>query len=157
MSRNSWTFHEWVQFLDYLKVHTVSDKFLQEVSKKKLDYQKGLQDKLTAPLYDCVNHMVRRSVGDFERELKSIMEFGELEFLDLSFQRFRTELHKCLFFENMELFSQDIRKYLAEAVRNFIENQWKMQLERSVYEIILESGDSSLEDLLYFLKKERLF
>ncbi|MDD7389458.1 MAG: hypothetical protein PUG60_07345 [Lachnospiraceae bacterium] len=157
MNRSSWTFHEWTLLLDYLKVHTVSEKFLEEVSQKKLDYQKGLQDKLITPLYDCVNHMVRRSIDDFEREFKYIMESGELEFLDLSFQKFRAELHKCLFFENMELFPQDVRRHLAETVRNSIENQWKIQLERSVYEAVLENGDPSLEDLLYVLKKERIF
>ena len=157
MNKTSWTFHEWIMFFEYLKEHTVSETFLEEVTQKGLDYQNGLQSKLITPLYDCVNHMVRRSVKEFERELNSIIEFGEMEFLELVFQKLCTELHKCLFFEKMEIFPSEIRKHLAMSVQDSIENNWKMQLEHSVYEVILENGDSSLEDIIYLLKKVRMF
>lgn len=157
MEKPSWTFQEWTVFLEYVKNNSVSEELLRKTSKINLDFRDNLGDKLEDALYDAVNHMVARIMKSFEKEMMDLVEFNETEFFDLILFRLKKNLRACLFFEQLDFISSDIRQTLADDIREELQEHWLPALKKWLYENTLESRSDSLEDMLYLLNKTRLF
>ena len=82
--------------------------------------------------------------------------FGETESLYLPYVHFAQKLSFCLFFRNLKFMSEKFRRELESSVRSEAEKFW-LNAYRTLYYSCAQQHDTQLEDVLYQIKRIRLF
>jgi hypothetical protein len=111
---------------------------------------------LQQQIVDTVNAILDKRAKRFVKELNDSIAFNELAQVELLFRRLRKEIHRALFFRDLFFLSKGFRTELADSVMKQMNDFWNDTVD-FLYEQSLEFSNSELEDVLFLIKRIKLF
>ena len=111
---------------------------------------------LQKQIVETVNAVLDRSVKRFIRNLNENIAFNELSQTELLFKRLKKDVHRSLFFTRLSFLPKEFRAELEGSVKDQMCRFWDDTI-RFLYDRSLEFSNSELEDLLFLVKRIRLF
>ena len=102
------------------------------------------------------NAFLDKSVKRFIRNLNENIAFNELSQTELLFKRLKKDVAKSLFFTKLSFLPKDFRSDLENSVKEQMSGFWEDTI-KFLYEQSLEFSNSELEDVLFLVKRIRLF
>lgn len=111
---------------------------------------------LQKQIVETVNAFLDKSVKRFIRNLNENIAFNELSQTELLFKRLKKDVAKSLFFTKLSFLPKDFRSDLEDSVKEQMSGFWEDTI-KFLYEQSLEFSNSELEDVLFLVKRIRLF
>lgn len=107
-------------------------------------------------IVETVNAYLDKCVKRFIRNLNTNIEFNELSQTELLFKRLKKDVAKSLFFTHLSFLPTNFRLELEDSVKKQMIKFWDSTIQ-FLYDQSLEFSNAELEDLLFLLKRIKLF
>ena len=105
---------------------------------------------------NALQKQIVETVKRFIRNLNENIAFNELSQTELLFKRLKKDVAKSLFFTKLSFLPKDFRSDLENSVKEQMSGFWEDTI-KFLYEQSLEFSNSELEDVLFLVKRIRLF
>lgn len=111
---------------------------------------------LQKQIVETVNAFLDKSVKRFIRNLNENIAFNELSQTELLFKRLKKNVARSLFFTKLTFLPRGFRSELEDSIKKQMSNFWEDTI-KFLYNQSLEFSNSELEDVLFLVKRIRLF
>jgi hypothetical protein len=150
------TYSEWLEYFNYLKSNRFDNTHVSILKKGSLQSDEQLIVRFQNQLTNLLNTLLEKKTKKFIKEFNYLIECNEMSGLVLLFKRFQKDVICCLFFDELEFLSDDIKLQLSKAVRTRI-SEFIRDVIRHLKRQTLECNNSELEDALYQIKRIKIF
>ena len=151
------TYQDWLLCFDVMKNGSGADNDVFDAACMGSFVGSDLaKNALQKQIVETVNALLDKSVKRFIRNLNENIAFNELSQTELLFKRLKKDIAKSLFFTELTFLPKSFRNELEDSVKEQMSNFWKDTIQ-FLYDQSLEFSNSDLEDVLFLVKRIRLF
>ena len=151
------TYQDWLLCFDVMKNGSGADNDVFDAACMGSFVGSDLtKNALQKQIVETVNALLDKSVKRFIRNLNENIAFNELPQTELLFKRLKKDIAKSLFFTELTFLPKSFRNELEDSVKEQMSNFWKDTIQ-FLYDQSLEFSNSDLEDVLFLVKRIRLF
>lgn len=151
------TYQDWLICFDMMKNGSGADNEVFDAACKGSFVGSDLtKNALQKQIVETVNALLDKSVKRFIRNLNENIAFNELSQTELLFKRLKKDVAKSLFFTELTFLPKSFRNELEDSVKEQMSNFWKDTI-KFLYDQSLEFSNSELEDVLFLVRRIRLF
>ena len=151
------TYQDWLVCFDIMKNGSDADNEVFDAACMGSFVSSDLmKNALQKQIVETVNVFLDKSVKRFIRNLNKNIVFNELPQTELLFKRLKKDVAKSLFFSKLTFLPKDFRSELEDSVKEQMSNFWEDTI-KFLYDQSLEFFNSELEDVLFLVKRIRLF
>lgn len=151
------TYQEWLECLQLLSSGNVhKTKVYQSLLSASFQGTEVTKVALQKQIIEALNQMLDKSMKRFIRNLNDSIVFQEVEQIDFLFRRLKKDVKVALFFEELDCLPKNFREELSNSIKNQVSEFWKEMIQ-FLYEQALESSNTDLEDMLFLVKRIKLF
>lgn len=151
------TYQDWLVCLDMMKSGSGADTdVFDAVCMGSFVGSDLTKNALQKQIVETVNAFLDKRVKRFIRNLNENIEFNELYQTELLFKRLKQDVSKSLFFTKLSFLPKDFRSELEASVKEQMSSFWEDTI-KFLYSQSLEFSNSELEDVLFLIRRIRLF
>lgn len=151
------TYQEWLTCFEIMKSGSVAgNEAFDAASNGSFVGNDLTKNALQRQIVETVNAVLDKSVKRFIRNLNESIAFNELPETVLLFKRLKKDVHKALFFTKLSFLPKDLRQELEKSVKDQMTGFWEDTIT-FLQNQSLEFSNSDLEDVLFLVKRIRLF
>ena len=111
---------------------------------------------LEQQLIETVNRMLKNCIRSFRRDAAEAEMYSDTDALLSAFRRFAQKLDRCAFFTELSFLPQGFRSELFDSLKTEAGKYWNCLTANLAREAV-ENNQPALEDLLYMIRRIRLF
>lgn len=151
------TYQDWLVCFDMMKNGSCADTEVFDAACMGSFVGSDLtKNALQKQIVETVNAFLDKSVKRFTRNLNENIAFNELSQTEMLFKRLKKDVAKSLFFTKLSFLPRNFRTELENSVKEQMSSFWEDTI-KFLYEQSLEFSNSELEDVLFLVKRIRLF
>ena len=151
------TYQEWLSCFEIMKNSSAAgNEVFDIVCRGSFAGSDLTRNALQKQIAETVNDVLDKSVKRFIRSLNENIAFNDFSQTELLFKRLKKDISKSLFFTRLSFLPEEFRRELEESVKNQMSGFWKDTV-KFLYEQSLEFSNSDLEDVIFLIKRIKLF
>lgn len=151
------TYQEWLECFELMKSGSIVGNEVFDAVRGGIFVGSDLtKDALQRQIVETVNALLDKSVKRFIRNLNDSIAFNELPDTVLLFKRLKKEVNISLFFTELSFLPEGFRHDLEKSVKDQMNGFWNDTVA-FLQDQSLEFSNSDLEDILFLVKRIRLF
>lgn len=111
---------------------------------------------LEQQLIETVNRMLKNCIRSFRRDAAEAEMYSDMDAMLTAFRRFAKKLDRCAFFTELSFLPPGFRAELFDSLKTGAGKYWN-GLTANLAREAVENNQPALEDLLYMIRRIRLF
>lgn len=151
------TYQDWLIYFDIMKHGSGIDSDVYDALCMGSFVGSDLtRNALQKQIVETVNAVLDKGVKRFNRNFNENIAFNELSQTEVLFKRLKKDVLMSLFFTRLTFLPKDFRSELEDSVKVEMTRFWETTM-KFLYDQSLEFSNPELENLLFLVKKIKLF
>lgn len=150
------TYQEWLVCFSVLKSNAGASQHVSDLIESSCFHgDKYLMDAFYQQLTETINVMLDVRVNGFLQEINHCIEYNECEEMVRCLRSLDGRLEECLFYTRLKFLDSSVKSKLTKSIKQQISEFWE-ELMLFFEDKAASSGNSALEDVLYYANRMRL-